>query len=346
MRPYEHGGDIYGGREIRLDFSVNTNPMGMPESVQMAIGNGGVEDTRYPDPYCRRLRAALSARYGGVAAEQILCGNGASDLILRLCACLRPRTVLTPAPTFSEYGRSAALYGGAVRTYPLRRENGFALDRGFLSALTTDVDLLFLCNPNNPTGRLCDPALLEGIAARCQENGTYLMVDECFIEFTHGKSLIPLLEKYPRLLILRAFTKTYAMAGLRLGFLLGGDADLLDRIAAFGAEWSVSTVAQRAGLAALGEENWMERTRVFVAEERRWLTEQLTALALTVYPGEANYLLIRGERPIYQALLERGIMVRSCVSFIGLDDKDFRIGIKTRAENEILIEALKEVLYG
>ena len=345
MRPYEHGGDIYGDRPIRLDFSVNTNPLGMPEAVQQAIGNGGVEDSRYPDPYCRRLRSALSTRYG-VAAEHILCGNGASDLIMRLCACLRPRTVLTPAPTFSEYGRSAALYGAAVRTYPLRRENGFVLDRGFLSALTPDVDLVFLCNPNNPTGRLCDPALLAEIAARCEENGTYLVVDECFIEFTHGQSLIPLMEKYPRLLILRAFTKTYAMAGLRLGFLLGSDADLLDRIAAFGAEWSVSTVAQRAGLAALGERDWMERTRAFVAEERRWLTEQLTALALTVYPGQANYLLFRGERAIYQPLLERGIMVRRCAGFTGLDEKDFRIGIKTRAENEILIEALKEVLYG
>ena len=345
MRPYEHGGDIYGERKIRLDFSVNTNPLGMPISVQKAIGDGGVEDARYPDPHCRRLRKELSIRYG-VAVDSILCGNGASDLIMRLCACLRPGTVLTPAPTFSEYGRSAALYGGAVRTYPLRRENGFALDRGFLTALTTDVELVFLCNPNNPTGRLCEPELLSEIAARCHANGTYLVVDECFIEFTDGQSLIPLLEKYPRLLILRAFPKTYAMAGLRLGFLLGGDADLLDRIAAFGAEWSVSTVAQRAGLAALAEEGWMERTRAFIAEERRWLTEQLTALGLTVCPGEANYLLFRTERPVYQLLLERGIMVRSCVSFIGLDDKDFRIGIKTRAENEILMEALKEVLYG
>lgn len=345
MRPYEHGGDIYGGQTIRLDFSVNTNPLGMPESVRKAIGNGGVEDARYPDPHCRRLRSALSAHYG-VAAEQILCGNGASDLILRLCACLRPRTVLTPAPTFSEYGRSAALYGAAIRTYPLHRENDFALDRGFLSALTPDVDLVFLCNPNNPTGRLCEAALLAEIAAKCHANGTYLLVDECFIEFTDGQSLIPLLEKYPRLLILRAFTKTYAMAGLRLGFLLGGDADLLDRIAAFGAEWSVSTVAQRAGLAALAEEGWMERTRAFVAQERRWLTQQLTALGLTVYPGEANYLLFRGQRPVHQQLLERGVMVRSCVSFSGLDEKDVRIGIKTRAENEILIETLQEVLYG
>lgn len=345
MRSYEHGGDIYGDRPICLDFSVNTNPLGMPGSVRQAIGNGGVEDQRYPDPHCRRLRTALSARYG-VAAEHILCGNGASDLILRLCACLRPRTVLLPAPTFSEYGRSAALFGAEIRTYPLQAENGFALDQGFLAALTTDIDMVFLCNPNNPTGQLCDLTLLEEIAARCAGNGTWLVLDECFIEFTEGQSMLPLLSRYPRLLILRAFTKTYAMAGLRLGFLLCLDAALLDRIAAFGAEWSVSTVAQRAGLAALAEEGWLEKTRALVAEERRWLTEQLEALGLTVCPGRANYLLVRGNRPIYGALLERGIMVRNCESFIGLDESYFRIGVKTRPENESLIEALKEVLYG
>jgi len=345
MRPYEHGGDIYGDRPIRLDFSVNTNPLGMPEAVRRAIGDRGAEDERYPDPHCRLLRRALSERYG-IGPEHILCGNGASDLILRLCACLRPKTVLLPAPTFSEYGRSAALFGTTVRTVPLKAENGFALDRAFLSALTPDVDMVFLCNPNNPTGQLCGPALLEEIAAKCHENGTYLAADECFIEFTDGQSMLPLLERYPRLLILRAFTKIYAMAGLRLGFLLSGDARLLERIAAFGAEWSVSTVAQRAGLAALGSAGWMERTRAFVAEERRWLTEQLTALGLTVWPGRANYLLVRGNRPVYAALLERGIMVRNCGSFIGLDENYFRVGIKTRAENEILIEALKEVLYG
>jgi threonine-phosphate decarboxylase len=317
----------------------------MPESVRRAVAAGAGEDERYPDPYCRRLRRALSARFG-VEPEQILCGNGASDLILRLCACLRPRTVLTCAPTFSEYGRCAALYGAALRTVPLAAENGFAPDRGFLNALTDDVDMVFLCSPNNPTGRLWDPDLLEEIAAACAANGTYLVVDECFIEFTEGRSVIPLLERFPRLLILRAFTKIYAMAGLRLGFLLCGDAGLLDRIAAFGAEWSVSTVAQRAGLAALGETGWMERTRALVAGERRWLTERLTALGLTVCPSQANFLLVRGSRPLREPLSERGLMVRGCRSFAGLDDNWFRMGIKTRAENEILMDTLKEVLYG
>ena len=345
MLPYDHGGDIYGGQEIRVDFSVNTNPLGMPDSVVRAIREGTDQDVRYPDYQCRALRRALSRRYG-VGESSILCGNGAADLIFRICACLRPHRVLVPAPTFSEYGRSAAQFGAEIAEYRLAEENDFALDSGFLAAITPGTDLVFLCNPNNPTGRLCDPELLEEIVLQCGENGTVLVVDECFIEFTGGRSLLPLLEGNPHLLILRAFTKLYAMAGLRLGFLLNADPALLDRIAAWGAEWSVSTVAQRAGLAALDEEDWLERTRDLVARERRWLTEQLTALGLTVYPAQANYLLFRAPWSVREALLEKGVMVRDCTSFRGLDDRDFRIGIKTRAENEILIETLQEVLYG
>ena len=345
MLPYDHGGDIYGGGEIRVDFSVNTNPLGMPESVIRAICDGTDQDVRYPDYQCRALRHALAERYG-VGEETILCGNGAADLIFRICACLRPRRVLVPAPTFSEYGRSAAVFGAEIVEYPLREENGFAVDSGFLAAITPGTDLVFLCNPNNPTGRLCDPALLEEIVVQCGENGTTLVVDECFIEFTEGRSLLPLLAENPHLLILRAFTKLYAMAGLRLGYLLCADTVLLDRIAAHGAQWSVSTVAQRAGLAALAETDWAERTRNYVAAQRQWLADELTKLGLKVYPGQANYLLARGPFPVRDALLERGLMVRRGDTFSGLNENYFRIGVKTPAENQLLIDTLREVLHG
>ena len=345
MLPYDHGGDIYGGQEIRVDFSVNTNPLGMPDSVVRAIREGTDQDVRYPDYQCRALRRALSRRYG-VGESSILCGNGAADLIFRICACLRPHRVLVPAPTFSEYGRSAAQFGAEIAEYRLAEENDFALDSGFLAAITPGTDLVFLCNPNNPTGRLCDPELLEEIVLQCGENGTVLVVDECFIEFTGGRSLLPLLEGNPHLLILRAFTKLYAMAGLRLGFLLCADTALLDRIAAFGAQWSVSTVAQRAGLAALEEKDWPERTRAYVASQRACLAEELTALGLQVYPGEANYLLVRAGHPLRPALLERGLMVRDGGTFTGLDENYFRVGVRTAAENQLLIDTLREVLHG
>lgn len=343
MRPYDHGGDIYGGG-VRLDFSVNVNPLGMPPAAREALAGGIGEDVRYPDPYCRALRGALAQRYA-VPAEAILCGGGASDLLFRLCACLRPRRVLQAAPTFSEYGRCAALFGAEVRSYPLRRENGFAGESGFLAALTPGTDMVFLCSPNNPTGRLWDGALLREIALQCGENGTYLVLDECFLPFTEGESLVPLLAECPHLLILRAFTKIFGMAGLRLGVLLGEPA-LLERIAAWGPEWAVSTAAQRAGLAALQEQGWEERTRALAARERSAVGQALQSMGVTVYPSDANFLLCRAPRPVAEGMAARGVPVRRCGNFPGLDERDFRVGLKTAEEDRIFLDTLQEVLHG
>ncbi|MBE6990934.1 MAG: aminotransferase class I/II-fold pyridoxal phosphate-dependent enzyme [Ruminococcaceae bacterium] len=345
MRPYEHGGDIYNGQTVRLDFSANVNPLGMPPAAERALREGTAADVRYPDARCRALRAALSEKHS-VTPEQVLCGAGAADLIFRICAALQPRQVLAPVPTFSEYGRSAALFGAEIAKYPLREENGFELDRSFPAALTPETDMVFLCNPNNPTGRLCDPGIVAALADACEENGTYLVVDECFLEFTRGVSALPLLQTHPRLLVLRAFTKFYAMAGLRLGYLLCADAALLERIGTFGAEWAVSTAAQRSGLAALTEPDWRDRTLQLVEAQRRSLAVSLAALGVAVYPGEANFLLCRAPRPVAESLAEQGILVRRCGNFEGLDDCFFRVGVRTAAENAVLIDALREVLHG
>ncbi|MBQ9392541.1 MAG: aminotransferase class I/II-fold pyridoxal phosphate-dependent enzyme [Oscillospiraceae bacterium] len=345
MRPYEHGGDIYGGRPPRVDFSVSLNPLGMPPEAERALRRGTADDARYPDPCCRALRRAL-AEHCGVAAEQILCGAGASDLILRICAWRRPRRTVVPAPTFSEYGRCAALFGSQVEEFPLREEEGFALTEEFLSALTPDTELVFLCHPNNPTGRLCEPALAERIARRCDEIGACLVADECFIEFTEGESLLPLLPRYPRLLILRAFTKFYAMAGLRLGYLLCHDGAAADEIGAYGAEWSVSTAAQRAGLAALTAVEWRERTLTLVKEQRRALSAELARLGCKVYPSDANFLLCRGAEDVCALAARRGVLLRRCGTFTGLDGTYFRVGVRTAQENRLLTDTLREVLHG
>ena len=146
MRRYEHGGDIYGDAKIRLDFSVNTNPLGMPEAARRALFDAADALERYPDPQCRALRQALSQKYG-LAPEAVLCGNGAADMIFRLCACLKPKRALALAPTFSEYERPVKLFGGKMIEYRLREGNGFALTQEILSALTPGIELFFLCNP-------------------------------------------------------------------------------------------------------------------------------------------------------------------------------------------------------
>ncbi len=343
MLRYEHGGDIYANAGIRLDFSVNTNPLGMPEAARRALFDATDALARYPDPQCRALRQALAKKHG-VAPDMFLCGNGAADMIFRVCACLKPKKVLTLAPTFSEYERPVKLFGGEMLEYRLKETEGFALTEDILGALTTDIELLFLCNPNNPTGRLASPELLYRIVKACAQNGTLLMVDECFIGFTDGQSMVPLLEEFPNLLILNAFTKLYALAGLRLGYLMCADTALVSRIAAFGAHWSVSAAAQAAGLGALEESAWAQRTRSLIKTERAYMREALAALGLMVFPSDANFLLVKSPAPLYEPLKERGILVRSCANFTGLDERFIRIGLKTREKNEALLRAIEEVI--
>ena len=345
MQRYDHGGDIYTNPGIDIDFSANVNPLGMPPGMRSSLLKEVDTFGRYPDPSYQALAQALALHHQ-VPPEQVLCGNGAADLIFRTCACLRPPLALVTAPTFSEYERAVLAYGGQVRPYLLQEDNHFDITEDILSAITKDVRLVFLCSPNNPTGRLIDIDLLQRIANHCRKQGTYLMLDECFIDFTHAPSMDAFLSQHPNLLLLRAFTKMYAMAGLRLGYMLCSDAPLLKRIAAFGATWSVSAPAQVAGLAALKEIGWAERTRALIDAERTYLMAELAALPLRVFPGAANYLLLTSEQPLYQPLLARGILVRDCGNYTGLSSRYIRIGIRTRADNRRLVAALWEVLHG
>ncbi len=345
MQRYDHGGDVYSQPGITLDFSVNINPLGMPSPVKEALIRTVGEYVRYPDPHCRELTRALAGVHG-VSPENILCGNGAADLIFRILAARSPRQVLILAPTFSEYERPAVLFGGQIREYRLDPARDFALTEDFLEALTPELDMVFLCNPNNPTGRLAPAGLMQEIAVRCRKNATALVVDECFLPLSSGTSMIPMLEEFPDLFILRAFTKLYAMAGLRLGYLLG-EGQSLAGIARFGAEWSVSVPAQVAGLAALdAEPEWSERTNRLIRKERDWMMDELSLSGITVFPSDTNFLLLRHEIPLYRPLKERGILVRDCSNFTGLDEHHIRIGLKTRAENQQLIEAIREIIHG
>ena len=340
MQHYDHGGDIYANPEVTLDFSVSVNPLGMPEEVRHAIIAHVDDYVHYPDPFCRRLRQAIAA-HEGVEEEAVLCGNGAADLIYRLCLALAPRKALVCAPTFSEYERALEHVGCEVAHHDLRLEDDFQLTDALCDSLVPGIDVLFLCNPNNPTGLLAPEGVLQGILERAALNGTRVVVDECFLDFTTGASVKGFLERMPGLVVLKAFTKSYAMAGLRLGYLLTSDQELLESVSDAAQCWSVSVPAQVAGIAALTCEGWMEKTRRFVAQERSFLSEGLTALGLKVFPSDANYLLVRSEASLYEPLLEKGILIRSCANFKGLDATYCRIGVKAHDQNVRLLEALR-----
>ena len=346
---FVHGGDWAGyraefGRDP-LDFSANVSPLGLPEGVAKAITAALATADRYPDPFCRALREKLAA-HEGVPAEQLLCGNGAADLIFRLVWAKRPRKALVTAPTFAEYAAALETVGCTVERCFLREADDFAVTEAFCGAIDDSVDMVFLCQPNNPTGQLTPPVLVARILEKCTACGALLLLDECFLDFLPDHALLtakPLLGS-GNLLILKAFTKLYGMAGVRLGYALSADPALLDAMSAAGQPWGVSSLAQAAGLAALDETAYVDRVRALLAEQRPRLTAGLRALGLRVLEGRANYLLFQGPETLGEALRQKGVVLRSCANYPGLDASWYRTAVRTGPENERLLKTLAEVI--
>ena len=370
MRTYDHGGDVFAEEKRPMDFSVNINPLGMPKAAAEAAAAAVREELSYPDPFARRLTAALSKRYG-VPEKRIVCGNGASDLMMRLCCWLEPARALVPAPGFSEYRRCCELLGAEVSEYPVLEGN--VLDLIIDKALSCLPDVIFICRPNNPDGGLMSLADVEKLARFCERRGIVLVCDECFLEFVRGSgfsasgasldSAAGLTERFTRLAVINAFTKTYAMAGLRLGFMFCSGEDLLEGTYSFGSPWSVSAPAQAAGEICCGETEFSEKSRAYIQEQRKSLVSGLETLGFDIFPSEANFLLVKAPQglteacagegadlenaerpPVRQELAKRGIKVRDCRNFSGLDDTYMRIGVRTEEENEALLSALKDIL--
>ena len=272
--PLLHGGDWagyeaeYGGQP--LDFSSNVSPLGLPEGLRRAVEASLAEASRYPDPLCRRLREAIGGAEG-VDPGWVLCGCGAADLIYRAALAKKPRRAVVTAPAVSEYEAALTLAGCEVTHHYLKEGTGFLVEADFLRALTPGTDVVFLCQPNNPTGRTVPRTLRASVLERCREIGALLVVDECFCGFLEDPEAFTMkdfLETDGNLLLLKAFTKLYAMAGLRLGYCLCGDTALLSAMDRAGPPWSVSGPAQAAGVAALRETDYAEAVRALTARER------------------------------------------------------------------------------
>lgn len=341
---FHHGGERYD-KSIRLDFSVNTNPLGIPPRVFEELAQNQACFSMYPDQECRLLREKISSAYGQTP-ESVLCGNGASDLIFRFVHALYPRQVLLLAPTFSEYEKACQSVGATVHFYPLKKEHHYQLDRAFLDNWPDKLDCLFLCNPNNPVGNLIKHDLLYEILQKAKEKKCMVFLDECFLDLTgreEEESCLAYLHQFPNLFILKAFTKRYALAGLRLGFGFCSNQEFLNKMATHGASWAVSGPAQLAGLVCLEEEDYRKKSLEVLACERTFLMEQLKKFPLQLYEPLANYIFFESKKELYQALLEEGILIRSCVNYHTLDAHFYRIAVRTRAENEQLIFALKKV---
>jgi len=347
---YTHGGNI---REIAeaaglpasdiVDFSANINPLGPPDWLRPLVSASLGSLVHYPDPSCDGLYAAVEARYG-IPADETIVGNGSTDILYWLPRALKGKRAVVPVPSYADYAAASALAGLTVKNITLKEETGFLPDMAELEAELTGEDIVFLGHPNNPTGLTCNADAVRSLAGKKKD--TVFVVDEAFGDFVSGFASLRN-NRPPNVIVLFSLTKFYAIPGLRLG-LAFADRSLASRIRAAMPPWSVNRLAQLVGERALRDGDYADRTRACVSRCRDLLVRELQTIpGLKVYPGEANFFLVRVDRKdmdgplLAKKLLPRGIAIRLCGNFAGLDNRYFRIAVRTEEENERLDDALR-----
>ncbi|MBN2333440.1 MAG: threonine-phosphate decarboxylase [Deltaproteobacteria bacterium] len=335
--------------EAFIDFSANINPLGMPVTALAALQEGIRHLQHYPESYAESLVEEIAATIG-LPSAAVLAGNGSTELIYLLVRVLQPARTLIVAPAFTEYQRSVAVHGGTVKFFYTDSRDDFALQPERLrEALLSSPDLLFIGNPNNPTGAYLPVADMRPIVETARDQGVVCVIDEAFVDFVDNSvSADQLVQEFDNLIILRSLTKIFSLAGLRCGYLLACP-DLVTRLRCHQEPWNVNSLAVAAAKAALADEPFRQRTRRLIDKERSYLTRQLATLAFFhPFPSTTNYLLIRVDPHIKtQALADfllhnHHLLVRTCNDFAGLDDTFIRVAVKNRADNEVLVQGCEE----
>ena len=349
MYQYSHGGNaaFESGQEIKLDLSANINPLGLPDKVSAAIVSQIPNLTSYPDNSSGALRDAIS-EFENVDSRWIFCGNGASDIIFRIPRVVQGKKAMLTAPTFSDYERALQSYGADIAYYTLVADNSFTITDEFISAVEREKpNLVYICNPNNPTGRLTDASIIGELLVRCPE--TVFAIDECFLDFTMEASMHTskrFLGQHQNIIILKAFTKMFTMPGIRLGYSLCSNESFNDNLYFHGPDWPVSNLAQGAGIAALeGADEFVKRTASYVAIEREQVERSLIEYGFRIFESSTNYVFLQSpfEFDLQEELNKHGIRIRSCNNYHGLDNSYFRIAVTTKENNATLLSAIETI---
>lgn len=351
-----HGGNVYEiAEKFRLklediiDFSASVSPLGVPEIVMQAVKSSLRKIAHYPDPDCLVFRNAAASELG-INSENILAGNGTAELIYLIVRMVLPRCTVLPIPTFSEYEYAVNSIGGQIKYVQLQAGGyNFSLSIDDFCQSIRGADLAFICNPNNPTATLLGRDELREILEVGKANRCLIVVDEAYMDFVEGGSdysLVNQILNYDNLIILKSLTKVYSLPGLRIGYAIGSK-PLIDKMKNLRDPWSVNTLAQAAGAAALKEKDYRTRLQELVWEERQYLYEEIKKLpGLKPYIPTANFLLVNTyETGITAAQLQEvlariGLLIRDCRSFKGMGTYFFRIAVRKRSENTRLIHAL------
>ena len=377
-----HGGNIYKvfrEKNIKgiMDYSSNINPYGIPESLKKRITENLEILERYPDPDYVELREKL-AHLNKIDMSDIVLGNGATEIIFLFMKVINPKKILIVSPTFGEYERAVKateIPGDIVSLscsddnknienkeieieyFELKESDDFKLNIGNLkNELEKKYDLLIICNPNNPTGKFLKLTQTEEILKECNKYDTKLFIDEAFIEFLADgmkESIINTEENKKNLFVTRAFTKFFAIPGLRLGYGMYFDKELEKKISEKKEPWSVNNIAEMAGLTVLDDMEYIEKTLKWIAAEKKYMYEKLNEISgIKVYETEVNFITGKIDEKLFseglnvkilrEKMLEQGILIRDASNFKFLDERFFRLAIKDRASNERVIEVMKE----
>lgn len=346
-----HGGDIYNNK-VNMDFSVNINPLGIPHSVKEAMSDALSYADRYPDMACSGLKKAISEYFTqqgcSIQSEDVIPGNGASELFMAIAHALKPQKAVLLAPGFFGYEHVLRAVGCDIGYFLLDEQSDFSpaarLD-ALMDMLTDDTDIFFIANPNNPTGYLADSTFMKQIIGHCKEKHIYVVADECFMDFCEKNySVLPLLCDYDNLIVVRAFTKLFAIPGVRLGYMLSKNEAVRQKVQRNLPEWNVSVLAQMAGEACIRESEYIKETASYVSRQRRLLSDGLKKLGFKVYKSDADFILFYSKLPLYDILLNKGILIRDCSNYVGLSEGYFRVAVKTYDENVRLLKVIGECI--
>ena len=342
-----------------LDFSANINPLGYPPALSKTLREGLPSILHYPDINCTMLRRAIAQKTRH-KEEEILIGNGSTELMYLIPRAFRPQEGLVFEPTYSEYGRALRLAGANVEKRISTVDTSFRPDlksvsgrRGVLQYAPTggQSQVVFLCNPNNPTGDLIKKeeilALVEGLPQ------SLIVVDEAFMDFVdepHKYTVLPEAGRVKNLIVLRSMTKFFGYPGLRLGYMVA-HREVISQAEGHKEPWTVNALAQLAGEAALRDEDFIFRSREYVASEKSFLYGELSSLGgINPIPPTVNFITSKitleglTSAGLKEMLIRKGLLIRDCSNFPGLDDKYFRVAVRRREENLLLLQALGAVL--
>lgn len=357
--PHFHGSDIeaieayYGiPKESIVGFGANVNPLGLSQNIQTEIANNLHIITAYPDRNYVSLRNAI-ADYCDTDADHIVVGNGSTELISLLIQHLHPKKALLLGPTYSEYERELALCGGEMVYYDLLPEHEFQIQpEEFLAQLDDSIDLLILCNPNNPTSSAISVEMMGRILAHCKDHNIFVMVDETYVEFApdiKAVSSMPHVKNYDNLMIIRGVSKFFAAPGLRLGYGITSNEAFINVLHTHQNPWTLNSIGAFAGELMMKDSEYIARTRELILSERERIYRELQAIPeLHTFEPIANFFLVKIRKEgvtsadIFDFLIKKGLMIRDCSSFTNLKGEYIRFCIMNPSDNTRLLDGLRE----